>query len=201
MSFNRKEYMKEYRKKYKEKNGELLKEKAKKYRIKNIDKIKKWRKDNKEHLNAYSRVKIKEWRIKNPEKDKLARQKYKKDNKERIKKYLNVYIKRRMKIDESFKLSYNIRTRIRRALKKDFKKSKTIDLLGCSIEFLKVYLENKFKEGMSWENYGRYGWHIDHIKPCSKFDLTQESEQKKCFNYTNLQPLWAVDNLKKYNKM
>lgn len=60
---------------------------------------------------------------------------------------------------------------------------------------LKKHLEIKFTKGMSWENYGK--WHVDHIKPCAKFDLTKESEQRKCFHYTNLQPLWAIDNFKK----
>jgi hypothetical protein len=176
-------------------------EKNKEYREKNKEKIKEWREKNKEYLNEYSRIKIKEWREKNKEKDILARQEYRKNNKEKLKKYINEYIKKRMKIDMSFKLSYSIRARVRRALKHTYKSHKTVDLLGCSIEFLKEYLESKFQKGMTWENYGLYGWHIDHIKPCSKFNLTMESEQKMCFHYTNLQPLWAEDNLKKYNKM
>ena len=61
------------------------------------------------------------------------------------------------------------------------------------------YLENKFQKGMNWKNQGRYGWHIDHIKPCSKFDLSDPDQQKKCFNYKNLQPLWAAENIKKSN--
>jgi len=72
-------------------------------------------------------------------------------------------------------------------------------LVGCSIDQLKQHIEKQFKKGMSWDNWGIYGWHIDHIKPCASFDLTKESEQKKCFHYTNLQPLWAKENLKKYN--
>jgi len=68
-------------------------------------------------------------------------------------------------------------------------------LLGCSISFLKIFLEAKFKEGMTWENHGE--WHIDHIKPCASFNLLNDDEQKKCFNYTNLQPLWALENLSK----
>ena len=68
-------------------------------------------------------------------------------------------------------------------------------MLGCSISFLKIFLEAKFKEGMTWENHGE--WHIDHIKPCASFNLLNDDEQKKCFNYTNLQPLWALENLSK----
>ena len=69
-------------------------------------------------------------------------------------------------------------------------------LIGCSIEELKQHLEKQFTLGMNWKNYG-YGWHVDHIKPCAFFDFSKEEEQKKCFNYTNLQPLWATENFKK----
>jgi hypothetical protein len=102
--------------------------------------------------------------------------------------------------DLNFRMLGNLRTRIYHAMKKDTKGKKTKELLGCSIQELKIYLESKFREGMSWGNYGKYGWHIDHIIPCSMFDLTNLEQQKKCFHYSNLQPLWAVENLKKYNK-
>jgi hypothetical protein len=88
-----------------------------------------------------------------------------------------------------------LRSRLIGGIKGNFKQSTTIELLGCSIEKLKQHLESKFKPGMSWSNYGK--WHIDHIKPCARFDLSKPNEQKKCFHYTNLQPLWAEENLKK----
>ena len=69
------------------------------------------------------------------------------------------------------------------------------------MEKLKKHLEKQFQKGMTWNNYGMYGWHIDHIIPCSAFNLNLESEQRKCFNYTNLQPLWAIDNIKKGDKI
>jgi len=69
-----------------------------------------------------------------------------------------------------------------------------MDLLGCEIQFFKEYLESKFKIGMSWENYGKI-WHVDHIIPCKKFDLQNPEQQKKCFHYTNLQPLWATTQI------
>ena len=75
------------------------------------------------------------------------------------------------------------------------KNNRTIDLLGCSVSFLKGYLEEKFKDGMTWENHGE--WHIDHIKPCASFNLLDQEDQKKCFHYTNLQPLWAFEKLSK----
>jgi hypothetical protein len=79
-------------------------------------------------------------------------------------------------------------------------KNKTYnDIIGCSPEFLKEYLENQFAEGMSWDNHGQYSWHIDHIIPLSSAK-TDEEIYKLC-HYTNLQPLWAEDNLRKSNKI
>lgn len=69
------------------------------------------------------------------------------------------------------------------------------ELLGCTYEQLLAHLESQFSDGMNWENYGE--WHIDHIRPCASFDLLDPEEQRKCFHYTNLQPLWALDNLLK----
>lgn len=100
--------------------------------------------------------------------------------------------------DINFKILENLRNRLNRALKYNYKHSSVVELLGCSINFLKQHLENKFKPGMSWSNYGQ--WHIDHIKPCALFDLSIPEQQKICFNYRNLQPLWAKDNLSKGSK-
>ena len=90
-----------------------------------------------------------------------------------------------------------LRSRLGSALKrKNVKKgSSTLDLTGCELPFLKKYLEDQFTEGMTWENHGL--WHVDHIKPCCSFDLQNLEEQQTCFHYTNLQPLWAKDNLSK----
>ena len=107
------------------------------------------------------------------------------------------YEKNRKLTDPEFKIMKTLRSRLGTALKtqNSNKYNNTIDLLGCSVSFLKDYLEAKFKDGMTWNNHGE--WHIDHIKPCASFNLLQEEEQKKCFHYTNLQPLWAAENLSK----
>lgn len=99
--------------------------------------------------------------------------------------------------DPKHRIKKTLRTRIWNALKGIDKSKTTEELIGCSFENLKLYLESKFKDGMSWDNYGK--WHIDHIKPCDSFDLTKEYHQRECFHYTNLQPLWAADNIKKSN--
>jgi len=108
------------------------------------------------------------------------------------------YKQKRMIQSLQERLAKNLRTRIWWALKAK-KRNKTKELIGCSIEFLMGYLASKFTAKMSWDNYGQ--WHIDHIKPCSSFDLTIFKQQKICFNYKNLQPLWAFDNLSKGNKL
>jgi hypothetical protein len=97
--------------------------------------------------------------------------------------------------DPHFKLASNLRSRVWSALKGTHKSKRTIELIGCSIEELWKYLESKFQHGMTKNNYGE--WHVDHIIPCCKFDMNNLEDQKKCFHYTNLQPLWAIDNLRK----
>ena len=121
-------------------------------------------------------------------------------NKEKINTNKRHKEKLRRNTDPSYKLITNQRTRITGILKKH-KTDKTLDLLGCSAKFLRTYIENKFLEGMTWGNYGKYGWHVDHIIPCSSFNLIDPAQQQICFHYTNLQPLWAIDNLKKSNKI
>ena len=76
-----------------------------------------------------------------------------------------------------------------------------MELTGCSVETLWKHLESKFKFGMTKQNHGYYGWHVDHIIPCSAFNLECPVQQLACFHYTNLQPLWAKDNIKKNNKI
>lgn len=120
-------------------------------------------------------------------------------NKAEKKAKTTAYHKARPLVDEKFRLARNLRKRLRSAMKDNFKTGSAVSDLGCSIEDFKLYLESKFSDGMSWDNYGREGWHIDHILPLSKFDLTNQEELKKACHYTNLQPLWARDNRRKYN--
>ena len=118
----------------------------------------------------------------------------KKHRKKLTQKFLN-----RRRTDPNFKILTLLRSRIGKALKGHNKYSATVELLGCTIEELWTHLENKFTEGMTRENHGE--WHVDHVIPCANFDLTDPEQQKKCFHYTNLQPLWALDNLKKSNRV
>jgi hypothetical protein len=127
---------------------------------------------------------------------------YAKKNADAIRDRLRAYNAARRATDLGYYLKHRLSNRIRIAIKKGkgFKDNSTTDLLGCSVDDVRLHLESHFTDGMTWENHGVHGWHIDHIKPCASFDLTLDSEQKKCFHYSNLQPLWAEDNLRKSDK-
>lgn len=128
-------------------------------------------------------------------------EKYWAENKSKIYKQRAKREKERRKQDISFKIQTNLRKRMYNALKGSTKGKNTKELFGCDINLLKKHIENLWTDGMSWENYGLTGWHIDHIKPCDAFDLSNYDQQKQCFHYTNLQPLWAIDNIRKSNKV
>ena len=112
------------------------------------------------------------------------------------------YYHRRIKKDPDFKLAIAMRNRLRSYLRTKGlnKNNETMELVGCSKKFLREHLEKQFKPGMNWSNHSLRGWHIDHIRPLSKFDFTHPEELKKACHYSNLQPLWSKENLKKFNK-
>jgi hypothetical protein len=182
---NNKEKVKLNEKIYREKNKERLKEKNAKYYSNNIEYFKKkkkeWREFNKERESNYS----KEYFLKNTDK---------------IRKRNRDYSKKRYDTDELYRLKINLRTRMSIYCKKrGFKKGHLVDLLGCSWGEFKAHIESKWTEGMSWENYKYRGWHIDHIIPLSSAE-TKDDLYSLC-HYTNLQPLWWIDNFKKGSKL
>jgi len=177
-----------YDKQYREKNREKIREKQKEYYLKNIDKererIKK-RQSNKKVIK----------KPKSEEDKKLTKQIWLEKNKD------NIRQKKRDKYKNNIihKLSGNVRNRMNSFLKTNNirKDNKTFDIIGCTPEFLKEHIEKLFHKGMNWGN--RNEWHIDHIIPLSSAK-TEEDIYKLCY-YTNLQPLWRLDNLKKGNKI
>lgn len=157
-----------------------------------VEYYRKWKKDNSDHISLYNKEYVKknkevlstyqkEWHIKN--KDKV-------NEKRRLRKEKNPI----------FLISCTIRKRTSEYLKKNkiSKTNKTFEIIGMSPSELYDYLESKFTEGMSWDNYGTYGWHIDHKIPLSS--ARNEEELYKLCHYSNLQPLWWYDNLRKSNK-
>jgi hypothetical protein len=99
------------------------------------------------------------------------------------------------------KIKGNLRNRLNKAINGNYKTGSAVKDLGCSIEDFKLYMESQFQPGMSWDNHTVNGWHIDHIIPLSKFDLTDHEKLKKACHYSNLRPLWAKDNLSKSDKV
>jgi hypothetical protein len=150
---------------------------------------KKWNNNNKEYYQKYKK--------KNEEKIKEYSKLYYINNKEKINKYTNEWRKEKNKKDLLFKLINNMRSSTNRMT--GSKKNKTFEYVGCSPQKLKLFLENKFLDGMSWENYGKFGWHIDHIIPLSS--AKNDKDLIKLFHFSNLQPLWWEDNLKKGSKI
>lgn len=107
----------------------------------------------------------------------------------------------RMQADPNYCVERRLRNRFRKALNSfgSGKKSSIKNLIGCTMEEFKLYIEQKFLNGMSWER--RSEIHLDHVIPCKSFDLTKISEVERCFHYSNFQPLWSVDNLSKSDKL
>lgn len=121
------------------------------------------------------------------------------DRRKSYREYARNRARQKAKTDALWRVRKVMRTRIGAAISRcgGEKSKKTMQLVGCSMEELKSHIEKQFKTGMTWSNYGKNGWHIDHIKPCASFDLTNEDQAKACFHFTNLQPLWWFENLSK----
>ena len=156
-----------------------------------------WRKNNKEKSDEIQ----KRFLNKNPGILYKYSKKWKDKNIDRVRIQHSKRNKERYNQDILFKLITNYRNRLKDVFRdnKIIKKNRSIDYLGCDTTFLKKYLEDKFTEGMSWDNKGFYGWHIDHIVPLSS--AKNEEDIIRLSHYTNLQPLWAEDNMKKGNRV
>lgn len=169
------------------------------------------KKENKEKIKINSKkyysehkkeqiLKNKEYVDLNRVKYRIYQNKYFIKNKEKVLEYKRKYLTHRYNTDPEFKLRTLFRSRFYSIVRNKHKIHSVIKMLGCTISECRKYLESKFIQGMSWENHGTL-WEIDHILPCSNFDLTQYSEQCKCFHYTNLQPLLKNENRIKSNKI
>lgn len=190
-------FQKLQKREYNKRNPEKRKVRSKRYRARNLTREKQrcanYRKQNPDKVKATNKAYIennrskvkafqKQWRHNHPEK---RREFDKKAQAKRNAKYKN---------DPFFKLKKNLRYNCRRVVKTlalGKKPTSTFKWVGCSPKEFKSYIESLFQEGMTWDNYGKYGWHIDHIRPVSSF---KPEEWEQINHYTNLQPLWAEDN-------
>jgi hypothetical protein len=199
-----KEIIKVKQKEWRDKNKEEKKEYDKKNRIKITEQVRERRRKisaEKKRLYLLS-DEYKEQKLKSEEKKILAKEKAKEYRKEYAiinKDYRKNYANKRNSIDPLYRLTCNIRSLISYSTKRmGYKKtSKTYNILGCSFEDFKQHIESQFTDGMDWDN--RSEWHLDHIYPVSL--ATDETHLIKLNHYTNFQPLWAIDNIKKGNKL
>jgi len=208
------EYSAESARKWREENPDKFVDSSRKWRAENSEKIaeknRKWQAENKEKAAEGKRKyreenheKIAEinrkWRESNTGYSAEISKKWREENPDRASKAGKIYRKMRLESDPLFKLSINIRTLIGKSIKNQgyTKKSKTFEILGCTFEEFKMHIESQFQEGMSWER--RSEWHLDHFYPASK--ARDEAHLLELNHYTNLRPLWAIDNIRKGAKI
>lgn len=200
--------------KYRIDNVELIKEQKRKFWLKNrvrillkrkldypknkqkiLTQVKKYTLLNKEKRSSYKK------RYYELNKDVLSQKRklYYQENRLKLIRNQHQYVKNRLKIDINFRLTTYLRSRLYNAIKRNYKAGSAVKDLACSISEFRLYIEKQFKIGMSWDNYGT--WHIDHKVPLSYFDLSDRKQLLQACHYTNLQPMWALDNIKKSNKL
>lgn len=192
-----------------------------------LKKQREWYQKNKEHVATYSRARKaanpekvnaakRTWeknnieRVRARERERGQREdrkqwtkEYHEKNRERINAHRRIYTKNLRGTVPAIRIKDALYSRISgliRAARIGKKSAKTMKLIGCDVQFLMGYLEARFHPGMTWENYGLKGWHIDHHIPCAEFDLTIPDHQRQCFHYSNLRPLWAAANISKSAK-
>jgi hypothetical protein len=210
-----------------EKSRELARIRRKRWKIKNPDKVRTakrkwaarwyqknkalhlkrataWKRANREKVRERARIWARQHRAANKyvlnarKRERRSRRNEAETQKDRL--YRREYSRRIFATSVNHKIALNFRRRIYKLVKGTHKSESMIKLLGCSVGSFRIYIENKFEEGMTWQNYGHL-WHLDHIIPCAIFDLTKPEQQKRCFHFSNYQPLWAFENIRKRDKI
>lgn len=202
----------DYMKWYREEHRDEIKVQRKKYNQEHKAEASDYYQSNKSKISARqqqyrsnNKQKITNWHKKNYQdnKEEISERndRYRRANIIKVRERQNRRSRQRHVSDPSFKLRRNTGTMIRQSMKGARIHGRSMSLIGCSISELRSYLESRLQPGMTWDNYGNNGWHIDHIIPLSYFDFSDPEQQKRAWHYTNLQPLWARDNLRKSNKI
>jgi hypothetical protein len=190
---------------YRETNREKIALQKKRYREANAETVRRRKKEhyetNKVQILSRGRKTQNDWYTRN--RDEILRQRRERFRSRMItreeKNERNRLKRERHLRDKRFRIECVLRSRLQQAIddKVANKWDTTFALLGCSIDDFLTYIQDRWLSAMSWDNYGPQGWHIDHIRPCASFDLTREEDQRACFHWSNMQPLWAADNLAK----
>lgn len=200
-------------KKYRTENSDLVHAQKIKWYSEHKEYYQKWREENKEYQHEYDKKrtqkkleylknKNKRWYQKNTAYAiNQSKERYR-DNKQTVINQKKEYSRKKYRENIAFRINGSIRTSVGRSLKRNKRGMAWEKLTGYNVEKLMIHLESLFQPGMTWDNYGFYGWHIDHKRPVSSFNYTSpyDEEFKKCWALENLQPLWAGDNLSKGGK-
>jgi hypothetical protein len=151
---------------------------------------------------TYASNYYKKLRDTNPEKLKQYKALWNSKNPKRKQAHQNKWFSKKWKNDPVFRITCNLRSRIKMAIKRGLKHCKSEELLGAEFHIVRNHIASLFKKGMTWKNHGlgRGKWEIDHIKSCESFDLSDPVHQKECFHYSNLQPLWYEEHKRKHEK-
>jgi hypothetical protein len=190
-------------KQYYLKNIKKIKQRHKQYSLSNPEKIRqlqaRWHAANPTYNEQYQlehkeniKQNHKQWRLKHPDIIRKSNQKYRTGHSEKINQRTRKWQKQHLKTNLNYKIKKNLRNRILNALKGCSKSQRTMKLLGCNIDEFKSHIEKSFATGMTWDNYGK--WVLHHVKHCHMFDLTDPEQQKLCFHYTNVVPMWEVQH-------
>jgi hypothetical protein len=170
---------------------------TKKYKQNNPEKARaltrKWKQNNREKCRARDRKRYENNR------EKCRASVRKRQKRPEVRKKINARNRERYRTDPLYRIKTILRARLGMALKGKVKSAKTMKLLGCSYSHAQNHLEKQFLPGMTWENHGT--WHVDHMMPCNSFDLEDPEQQRRCFHYTNLQPMWGKENMSKQDKI
>lgn len=141
----------------------------------------------------------KDWHVANPEGHRTRMRKWRNKNRAANNRRASEYAARRKRTDPVYRFACSVRTRFGNAIRNGTKGGRLAELLGCSVEKAMAHIEAQFEPGMTWKNYGRQTWHIDHIRPLASFpDLLHDAaQQRAACHFTNLRPMWASENLAK----
>lgn len=205
MPFNTKEKRALYQKDYNLQNKKKIAARHKAYYLQNREMLaachKAYNFKHKEKRAVYG----KEYHLKHRERLVAYHKDYYLQNKEKMSAYQSVYNKvyarTRRGTDIQFRLTRNLRSRLYKAIRSGYKSGSAVRDLGCTIDELKIHLEKQFLPRMTWDNWSRDGWHIDHNVPLDFFDLDDRKQLLQACHYTNLQPMWAEENIRKSNKI
>jgi hypothetical protein len=215
-----------YDKKYAEANADALRETRKAYRLKNKEKLREYRKEydakNSEKINKRAKIhylknrdrmleKARKYRLAHPEKYIAYHREYAEKNKEKLREYrqsdhakkIETAAKKRRREDPKYRLNANFSKAVWESMKGNKNGNRWEKMVGYSIKDLKLHLEKQFLDGMSWENYGKGGWHIDHRIPVRAFNFEKKDDLdfRRCWSLKNLQPMWETENLSKGGKL